>query len=85
MAAEINQQRRRRPLSTHRAIQISELKYSLELNMSRCRICASNLARIGNRNGAIYYASRARKAQMILEYTVNPVIHNDEIARNINW
>lgn len=53
-------------LSTHRVIQLSMTLDRLEDLPGKYRRCASNLARIRNRLGAIEYTSRAQKAERLL-------------------
>lgn len=59
-------------ISTHRVIQISELEDKLTANIRMNYIRAEKSASIGNRNAARFFTSRAKKAEMLMQYRVLP-------------
>lgn len=61
-------------MTTHRAIQLSILEDRLESQARQDRIRAGKAAAIGNKSAAAFFVNRARKADVLLQYRVQPRI-----------
>ena len=58
--------------TTHRVIQLAQLEDKLTSMARQNRIWSGTAASIGNRNAAMYFVDRARKADVLLQYRVLP-------------